>query len=109
MSSGKLDYGFTSSDLTHLSQIQARQTRRGDWGRVQLVQEGPSDFLAVWEAGCDESDPPMLVIARFKSTGTYALTRGHYLVGTGRTLREVVAAFDSGGSAEPAPTSGPIA
>jgi hypothetical protein len=101
--------GFSSSDLALLSQIQARQTRYGAWSRVQLVQDGPSDFLAVWDADAEDSDPPTLVVARFKGTGTYALTRGHYLVATGRTLREVVAPIDGGTSAESAPTEGPLA
>jgi hypothetical protein len=93
--------GFSSSDLVLLTHIQAQQTRHGTWGRAQLVQDGPADFLAVWDADADEIDPPMLAIARFKSTGTYALTRGEYLVATGRTLREVVAAFGAATEAVP--------
>ena len=103
-------HGFTPSDLALLQRIQTQQARSGAWGRIQLVQEGPSDFLAVWEPDAEDSEPPTLVVARFKSTGTYAFTRGHYLVATGRTLREVVAAFDGGESALPSPAAeGPLA
>lgn len=93
-------YGFTSSDLTLLAELHSRQSRQGAWSRVQLVQEGPADYLAVWDGETDQPDPPTLAIARFKATGTYAVTRGDHIVSTGRTLREVVAAF--GAAAEPA-------
>jgi hypothetical protein len=101
--------GFSSSDLVLLSQIQARQTRYGAWGRVQLVQAGPSDFLAVWDFDADDSDPPTLVVARFKGTGTYALTRGDYVIATGRTLREIAAVFDGAAAAASAPSEGLLA
>ena len=91
--------GFSPNDLTLLAQIQARLTRQGTWGRARLVQDSVADFLAIWEAGADDDDSPVFAIARFKGTGTYALTRGEYLVATGRSLRDVVAAFDRGTAA----------
>lgn len=94
--------GFSASDLTLLAELQRAHTRQGTWSRVQLVQHGPADFLAVWEADTDDLDPPSLAIARFKRTGTYALTRGEYLVTTGRTLRDVIVAFNDSTSASAA-------
>jgi hypothetical protein len=87
--------GFSPTDLNLLAELQNHHARQGSWVRAQLVQDGPADYLAVWESDSDEQDPPSLAIARFKRTGTYAVTRGEYLVTTGRTLRDVVAAFGS--------------
>jgi hypothetical protein len=82
--------GFSTSDLATLARVQAERVRNRIWGRVQLVQDGPADFLAVWDPLADDGDAPMLAIARFKRTGTYAVSRGDYLVTTGRTLEEVI-------------------
>src|SRR5262245_60382094 len=74
--------GFTEFDLATLNEFSAIQTAEGRWGRTQLVHGPFADFLAVWTPDAGNADVPHLTIARFKRTGTYALTVGAAIVAT---------------------------
>jgi hypothetical protein len=64
--------------------------------------QGPfADFLAAWDADAANAELPHLTIARFKRTGTYALTIGALVVATASTLDRILPAP---GSTAPEPT-----
>ncbi len=82
--------GFTDHDLATLNRLSADQLAQHRWGHAQMVHESFADYLAVWNAGAGRTDPPNLTIARFKRTGTYALTVGGLVVTTAASLSNVL-------------------
>jgi hypothetical protein len=88
--------GFTAADLVLLGRVRAAAMARQIWSREQFVANEFAHYLAVWGPGAGAADPPSLVLARFKRTGTYALTMGTILIASGRSLAEVVRAIMSG-------------
>src|SRR6266478_9566030 len=66
--------GFTATDLAALNDLGAAALGQRRWSRCQVVHEQFADYLAAWAIDAGRSDPPKLTIARFKRTGTYALT-----------------------------------
>ena len=88
--------GFTAADLVLLGRVRAMAMARQIWSREQFVANEFAHYLAVWGPGAGATDPPSLALARFKRTGTYALTMGTILIASGRSLAEVVRAIVSG-------------
>lgn len=82
--------GFTEFDLATLKHFSAIQLAARRWRRSQLVREPFADFLVVWTAETVNADLPQLTIARFKRTGTYALTVGALVVATASTLDSIL-------------------
>ena len=82
--------GFTEFDLATLNKLSADQMAQQRWRHVQIVHESFADYLAVWNAGAGRAELPHLTIARFKRTGTYALTVHGLVVTTGSSLRKVL-------------------
>ncbi len=86
--------GFTEFDLATLGRLRTVQLAEKRWSRAHVVHGPYADFLAAWEAGAAGADLPHLTIARFKRTGTYALTVGAMVVATARTLDPVLPLAD---------------
>ena len=82
--------GFTELDLATLNAFGALQVAERRWSRAHVVQGAFADFLAVWTDEVASADLPHLTIARFKRTGTYALTIGALVVATSSTLDRVL-------------------
>jgi hypothetical protein len=82
--------GFTEFDLATLNEFSSVQKAERRWGRTQLVHLPFADFLAAWTAEAANAELPHLTIARFKRTGTYALTVGAAVVATAPTLDRIL-------------------
>src|SRR4051794_34463579 len=74
--------GFTEFDLATLKEFSAIQMAERRWSRAHVVQGPFADFLAAWNVEAAHAELPHLTIARFKRTGTYALTIGAVVVAT---------------------------
>jgi hypothetical protein len=85
--------GFTKFDLATLDEFSAAQVAERRWGRAQVVQGPFADFLAAWDVDAANAELPRLTIARFKRTGTYALTVGALVVATASTLDRILPAL----------------
>jgi hypothetical protein len=85
--------GFTEFDLATLNEFSAAQVAERRWGRAQVVQGPFADFLAAWDVDAANAELPRLTIARFKRTGTYALTVGALVVATASTLDRILPAL----------------
>src|SRR5262249_27891205 len=72
--------GFTKFDLATLRELSAIQMAERRWSRAHVVHGPFADFLAAWNIDAVNSELPHLTIARFKRTGTYALTIGAQVV-----------------------------
>jgi hypothetical protein len=97
--------GFTPSDLAALNDLSAVALGQQRWSRCQVVHEPFADYLAVWAMDAGHSEPPHLAVARFKRTGTYALTVGQVVVATAPSLSKILTAIQqvlAGGEAEAA-------
>jgi hypothetical protein len=82
--------GFTEFDLATLSEFSATQMAQRRWSRAHVVHGPFADFLAAWDAEGTNAELPHLTIARFKRTGTYALTVGALVVATAATLDRIL-------------------
>ena len=82
--------GFTPNDLSVLNDLSAAALGQRQWSRCQVVHEPFADYLAVWAIGTGNSEPPNLAIARFKRTGTYALTVGRVVIATATSLNKIL-------------------
>jgi hypothetical protein len=82
--------GFTEFDLATLNQLSAEQMAQQRWRHVQIVHESFADYLAVWNAGGSRVESPHLTIARFRRTGTYALSVNGVVVATASSLRKIL-------------------
>jgi hypothetical protein len=85
--------GFTPNDLAALNDLSAAALRQQRWSRYQVVHEPFADYLAAWAIGAGRAEPPHLAIARFKRTGTYALTIGTLVVATAPSLDKILPAI----------------
>jgi hypothetical protein len=85
--------GFTPTDLAALKDLGAAALGQQRWSRCQVVHDQFADYLAAWAIGASSSDPPHLAIARFKRTGTYALTIGPLVVATAPSLNKILPAI----------------
>jgi len=81
--------GFTPNDLAALNDLSAAALGQ-QWSRCRVVHEPFADYLAVWAMGSGNSEPPNLTIARFKRTGTYALTVGQVVISTAASLNKIL-------------------
>jgi hypothetical protein len=84
--------GFTNTDLDTLNGLRASALAGHQWGRAQIVQTPYADYMAAWGHNAGSEAPPSLTIARFKRTGTYALTIGETIIGTGPNLGNLIPA-----------------
>ena len=84
--------GFTPNDLAALDRFRGAAIARAQWSRAEFVFDGFADYLAAWHAEAGDGEAPSLAIARFKRTGTYALTIGQAVVATAPRLDGVLAA-----------------
>ena len=82
--------GFTEFDLATLNEFSAAQLAQRRWSRAHVVHGPFADFLAAWHVGAGTTETPHLTIARFKRTGTYALTVGALVVATSATLDRIL-------------------
>jgi hypothetical protein len=82
--------GFTPTDLAALNDLSAVALGQQWWSRCQVVHEPFVDYLAAWAMDAGHSEPPHLAIARFKRTGTYALTIGALVVATAPSLSKIL-------------------
>jgi hypothetical protein len=87
--------GFTVADLVVLDEIHATAVTRRWWSRSHLVENEFAHYLAAWGPETGTADPPALVLARFRKTGTYALTIGSTVVASGKSLGDVLPALSS--------------
>jgi hypothetical protein len=97
--------GFTPTDLAALNELSVAALGQQRWSRCQVVHEPFADYLAAWAMDAGHSEPPHLAIARFKRTGTYALTVGPLVVATAPSLSKILTAIRqvlAGGKAEAA-------
>jgi hypothetical protein len=97
--------GFTPTDLAALNELSVAALGQQRWSRCQVVHEPFADYLAAWAVDAGHSEPPHLAIARFKRTGTYALTVGPLVVATAPSLSKILTAIRqvlAGGEAEAA-------
>jgi hypothetical protein len=101
----KASGGFTAADLIALGELHATATARHLWSRGEFVSNEFAHYLAVWGPQTDAADPPALALARFKKTGTYALTIGTTVVASGKSLSDVLPALSSGFGDDAAATS----
>jgi hypothetical protein len=85
--------GFTPTDLAALNDLSGAALRQRQWSRYQIVHEPFADYLAAWATDAGRSEPPHLAIARFKRTGTYALTIGTLVVATAPSLNKILPAI----------------
>jgi hypothetical protein len=85
--------GFTPADLATLNDIRAAALMQQRWSRAQLVQAPFADYLAAWGMNAGHSATPDLAIARFKRTGTYALTIESQIVATAPSLDKILPAI----------------
>jgi hypothetical protein len=96
--------GFTEFDLATLNEFSAAQLAERRWSRAHVVHGPFADFLAAWHADAANAEAPHLTIARFKRTGTYALTIGALVVATAATLDRILPA-PARSEREPAPVA----
>lgn len=82
--------GFTPADLAILESICATAIAQKHWGRAQIVHDHFADYLAIWSAQVENTAPPSLAVARFKRTGTYALTSDSVVVATATSLDKIL-------------------
>jgi hypothetical protein len=82
--------GFTLADHSALERVAVQNSAAKLWGHNELIQERHADFLAVWHPGASPEDPPMLTIARFKRTGTYAAVTDACVLATAKTIGDVL-------------------
>jgi hypothetical protein len=85
--------GFTEFDLATLREFSAAQMAERRWSRAHVVHGPFADFLAAWTSEATNAELPHLTIARFKRTGTYALTIGALVVATAPTLDRILPAL----------------
>jgi hypothetical protein len=85
--------GFSSTDLAALEDLGAAALGQRRWSRWQIVHDQFADYLAAWAIDAGGSEPPKLTIARFKRTGTYALTIGPLVVATAPGLNKILPAI----------------
>jgi hypothetical protein len=85
--------GFTPTDLAALNELSVAALGQQRWSRCQVVHEPFADYLAAWAMNAGHSEPPHLAIARFKRTGTYALTVGPLVVATAPSLSKILTAI----------------
>lgn len=85
-------FGFTEFDLATLNSFSARQLAGRIWSRAHFVCGPFADYLAAWSPDVASAEQPHLTIARFKRTGTYALTVGTQVVATAATLERILPA-----------------
>lgn len=85
--------GFTPTDLAALNDLSATAVGQQRWSRCQVVHEPFADYLAAWAIDAGRSELPNLTIARFKRTGTYALTIGPLVVATAPSLNKILPAI----------------
>jgi hypothetical protein len=85
--------GFTPTDLAALNDLSTAALGQQRWSRCQVVHEPFADYLAAWAIDAGHSEPPHLAIARFKRTGTYALTIGALVVATAPSLNKILPAI----------------
>jgi hypothetical protein len=85
--------GFTPTDLTALNDLGAAALRQQRWSRCQVVHESYADYMAAWAIDAGAGSAPHLTIARFKRTGTYALTVGSVVVATASSLGKILPAI----------------
>jgi hypothetical protein len=97
-------FGFTEFDLATLGEFSAIQMAERRWSRAHVVHGPFADFLAAWNVEAANSELPHLTIARFKRTGTYALTVGALVVATAPTLDRILPA-SSRAAPDPAPAA----
>jgi len=83
--------GFTPTDLAALNDLSAAALGQ-QWSRCQFIHEPFAEYLAAWAMDAGGSAQPSLTIARFKRTGTYALTMGPLVVATAPSLDKILAA-----------------
>jgi hypothetical protein len=89
--------GFSEFDLATLRELSASRVAERQWSRAHVVHGAFADFLAAWTTEAANAELPHLTIARFKRTGTYALTIGALVVATASTLDRILPA--TGGAA----------
>lgn len=82
--------GFTLADHSALERLAIQNSAARLWGHNELIREGHADFLAVWHPEASREDPPMLAIARFKRTGTYAVVTDDCVLATAKTIGDVL-------------------
>jgi len=82
--------GFTEFDLATLAEFSVAQLAQRRWRRAHVVHGPFADFLAAWHTDAGDTETPHLTIARFKRTGTYALTVGALVVATAATLDRIL-------------------
>jgi hypothetical protein len=82
--------GFTEFDLATLNAFSAAQLAERRWSRSHIVHGPFADYLAAWNGDAARAESPHLTIARFKRTGTYALTVGALVVATAATLDRIL-------------------
>jgi hypothetical protein len=96
--------GFSEFDLATLSELRTSKLSERRWSRAHIVYGPFADFLAAWDIDAANAALPQLTIARFKRTGTYALTVGALVVATASTLDRILPTL-----ARPAREPAPIA
>jgi hypothetical protein len=101
---GVLPSGFTEFDLATLNEFSAIQVAERRWSRTQLVHGPFADYLAAWTPEAASAELPHVTIARFKRTGTYALTIGALVVATASMLDRILP-----GSCQANQTPAPVA
>jgi hypothetical protein len=82
--------GFTLADLAALNDLRAVALDRQRWSRAQIVHAPFADYLAAWNMDAGDAAPPNLAIARFKRTGTYALTIDSLVVSVASSLSKIL-------------------
>ena len=85
--------GFTPTDLAALNDLSAAALGQQRWSKCKVIHEPFADYLAAWAIDAGNSEPPNLAIARFKRTGTYALTIGTLVVATSPSLNKILPAI----------------
>lgn len=93
---GRRASGFTPTDLAALNDLGATALLQLRWSRCQVVHEPYADYMAAWTIDADAAATPYLTIARFKRTGTYALTIGPVVVATASSLGKILPAIWQG-------------
>lgn len=88
--------GFTSADLAALTELHTVAAAGRVWSRTQMVSQEFAQYFAVWRADAAVASPPAMVLARFTTTGTYALVIGSMIVATGEALAAVLPALLAG-------------
>jgi hypothetical protein len=90
--------GFTEFDLATLNEYSALQLAERRWSRANIVHGPFADVLAGWHLDGAGAEQLHLIIARFRRTGTYALTVGSQVVATASTLERILPARAGSGA-----------